>query len=180
MMHQEKAASCTCLHVQPTWVAGHMLYQWQKNSPQNQNGKYWGLCKYKTLDITVAKNSFAVTCLSWPHFSELTAVKMKQWGERKNWSLKNWSVVYSITLKSILVPGEEAGFLQLVLFFSAALQNHVLTYLAVICSTAGHKRTEKKGFMHRTWAFCMSILMYVYDLAVSPFQIWSWLCFLNV
>lgn len=33
--------------------------------------------------------------------------------------------------------------------------------------------TERKGFIHRTWAFGVSIPMCVYDLAIKLFQIKS-------
>lgn len=107
-MYQENAASC--LLIQPNQFAGHILYQWLKNSPPIQNEKLLGVCICKTPDTTAAKYSFAVTCLSWAHFSELTAFEWKQ-SEGKE-RIRDWTVVFSITPRGTSEPGEEGGSLQ--------------------------------------------------------------------
>lgn len=114
-----KGSILHCPQVQPTRVAGHMLYQWQK--------KITSESKWKTLRSLQIQNwhhcsQVVVTALLW--LAYLGPIFLGWWLLRWNseWreGIVAWAVVYSITLKSTLVPGEEAGFLQLVLFFSCS------------------------------------------------------------
>lgn len=100
-----------CLHVQPTWVSGHVLYKWQK--------KFTSESKWETLrslqNTKLLTSLQPRTVLLWLAYLGhiLLRWRLLRWNSERREGIVAWAVVCSITPRGISVPGEEAGSLQL-------------------------------------------------------------------
>lgn len=135
MMHQEKAASCT--------ASTYSLLRLQDTC--SINGRKTQL-RIKMENIEVSANIKLLTKLQprrvllWLAYLGPIFLSwwLLRWNNERRESIVAWAVVYSITLKCILVPGEEASFLQLVLSFFCGSSEPCIN---IPSSNRQHRRT---------------------------------------